>query len=139
MLREFFRPKLWRETVCGFPQQPLQTNQTGHLICLYNVWVPTTSVEHHSPLVCIPASYLRVSGLKISDSNQVTLILAVFLGPSRIQTNIQTAEQEMIPAGVGVSSAVRCMFTVQGLDDSYWWERQTVLYYTQTKNTKHFE
>jgi hypothetical protein len=62
------------------------------------------------------------SWVKISGWNQVILILAVFRGPSWIQTNIQAAEHEMIPAGVGMSGAVRSMFTVEALDDCYCWE-----------------
>ena len=92
---------------------------------LYNVWVPTTSVQRHGRLVCTPASLSESFWVKISDSNQDTLILAVFLGPSRIQTNLQTAEQQVI--STGWACPARCMFTVAGLNYCYWWERQTVL------------
>jgi hypothetical protein len=65
-----------------------------------------TSIERHVRLVCTPATYMGVSGLK-SRTRTPLPFPALFPAPSKTQVNLQTADQKTIPARVGVSGAVR--------------------------------
>jgi hypothetical protein len=61
-------------------------------------------------------------------------------GPPKVQINLQTADQEMITATVGVSGAVRgYVDCIDGLDDYYSGQQQTVMLLHTDKKTKHIE